>query len=86
MWTQKVATQFSLNKADLDKVYTADTNSAESRVRTMWKYAASRQITGTPMATVNGVVVQNFPQNADEWMTLLTDTYNSQYPKPSQEL
>lgn len=47
----------------------------------MYKYVASRTVTGTPFAIVNGVILNDFPETADEWMKMLKDVYNSQYPK-----
>ena len=44
----------------------------------MWKYAASRGVSGTPTALVNGIILNSFPELADEWMSLLTDVYASQ--------
>ena len=43
----------------------------------MWKYAAAKQVTGTPQVFVNGVNVQQIPTDLEEWMQLLNDTYNS---------
>ena len=85
-WTQAVATQFSLNQDDLKNCYDSrkDTHNSEMRLRYMWKYAAAKQVTGTPVAFVNGIMINSFPETADEWLQLVTDVHNSQYPK--QEL
>ena len=45
------------------------------RTRYLWKYAASRTVSGTPSAIVNGVLLQNPPFTADDWMKLLADVY-----------
>lgn len=78
-----MAKQFSVDqKVLLDIVY-KDSNDAESRLRTMFKYAASKGVTGTPTYFVNSAMIQEPPYKADAWMSLLNDTYNSQYPKKS---
>lgn len=38
---------------------------SEMRTRYMWKYVASRTVTGTPTAIVNGIILQHFPETAD---------------------
>jgi len=48
------------------------------RARYMWKYATSSGAFGTPAAFVNGVMLQNFPENAAAWLTLLNEVYDSQ--------
>jgi hypothetical protein len=51
------------------------------RVRYMWKYAAARTVTGTPTAIVNGVIIQNYPVDGNDWLKLLTEVSKQQYPK-----
>lgn len=78
-WTTFVAQKLSLNVTELQNVYnsTADTHNSEMRSRYLWKYAADRTVHATPSAIVNGVLLQNPPFTADDWMKLLGDTYYS---------
>ena len=74
-----VSHKFDLNWEDLRDCYYEDTDKhdSESRVRTMWKYAAARTVTGTPIAIINGVILAEWPSSADDWMNLLNEIYDS---------
>jgi len=50
------------------------------RTRIMWKYSASRGVSGTPFHAVNGIILINTPESVEDWMKLLNDVYESQYP------
>jgi len=59
-WTAQVATQFNLDQAVLASLYTtADYATYDSNwnTRVFWKYAASKRVTGTPTAFINGVML-----------------------------
>ena len=78
-WTQFVAMNFNYTLADLQKVYTNDdTHDSEGRMRYMWKYAASRGITGTPSAIVNGVPLTDYPETVEDWISLIDSLYEAQ--------
>ena len=59
-WTAQVATQFNLDPTVLASLYTtADYATYDSNwnTRVFWKYAASKRVTGTPTAFINGVML-----------------------------
>jgi len=87
-WTNAVATNMSLPQAELLAVFNNayDTHDSEWRTRVMYKYNAHHHVTGTPFAFVNGVLLENFPETAADWLAVLNGVYQSQYkPKPSLE-
>ena len=45
--------------------------------RAMWKYAASKTVSGTPTAFVNGVKVDSTPGSVKAWLKLLNEVYDS---------
>ena len=47
--------------------------------RVFWKYAASKGVSGTPTAFINGVMLDNLPSTVDEWLAVLNDVKDSQY-------
>ena len=79
-WTAKVAAKFGWNQKDLTDLfdYDTDTHNSEMRTRYMWKYSTFRGVTSTPTPFVNGIMVQNLPGSAGDWMQLLKDTYAGQ--------
>jgi uncharacterized protein (DUF2235 family) len=86
-WTNQTAKALHLNVNDLKQVYTGDdTHNSEGRTRYMWKYATHRGVSGTPTAFVNGVLIQNWPASADEWLQLLNDVVDSQNPSSANRL
>lgn len=58
--------------------YDTDTHNSEMRTRYQWKYTSARAVGGTPAAFVNGVRLVKIPSNAQDWLQLITDVYNSQ--------
>jgi len=84
-WTNMVANALSLTQAELLTVFNNayDTHNSEMRAREMYKYNAHHHVSGTPFGFVNGVLLENFPEKAADWMTVLTSVYGSQY-KPSK--
>lgn len=78
-WTNQTAAALNLNVTELKQVYTdADSHNSEGRTRYMWKYATHRGVSGTPTAFVNGVLIQNWPADSNEWFQLLTDVVGDQ--------
>ena len=66
----------------LASLYTYDDyNNYETNLNTraMWKYAASKGVSGTPTAFINGVRLENEPSTVFGWMHELNSIYNSQY-------
>ena len=50
-----------VDQEEFKSIYGAnDKHNSESRTREMWKYAASRSITGTPQAYINGVYLDDY--------------------------
>ena len=43
----------------------------------MWKYAASKSVSGTPTAFVNEVKVDSMPGSVRAWLKLLNEVYDS---------
>lgn len=78
-WTAKVAAAFpnNLKQADLLNLYdnSKDTHNSEMRTRYMYKYNAHHHISGTPFAIVNGIILQDFPSTAQDWMDMLTTVW-----------
>ncbi len=76
-WIQEVSESFGWDINTLESLfdYNTDTHNSEMRTRYMWKYAASKGVSGTPTFFVNGVMLQNPPSTADEWLQLLNDVY-----------
>lgn len=57
-----------INTDDLESLYGhSDTHNSESRSRAMWKYAASRGISGTPQVYINGVLLDDYPMEEVDW-------------------
>ena len=54
-----------------------DSHQSNNRVREFWKYGASIGLSGTPAAFVNGVMLDDYPQSADEWKVLFESLYPS---------
>ena len=48
----------------------------------MYKWNAHHHVSGTPFGFVNGILLENFPESAKDWMDMLTSVYQSQY-KPA---
>jgi hypothetical protein len=73
-WTKQVADQFKLEQSDLLALYDRqnDKHNSEMRTRYMYKYNAHHHVSGTPFAFVNGILLQDFPETAQDWMDMLT--------------
>ena len=84
MWTTQVAQALSLNQTELLLIYNQgkDTHNSEYRTRLMYKWNTHHHVSGTPFGFVNGILIEDFPESANEWMDLLTTVYNSQYRPP----
>ena len=80
-WTKQVADNFKLNQQDLLDVYDSskDLHNSEMRTRYMYKYNTHHHVTGTPFAFVNGILLEQFPTLATDWMTMLQSVYDSQF-------
>ena len=79
-WTGKVADQFDLDQNELLSPYSNNDkyNSNES-VRSFWKYAAAKTVSGTPTVYINGVKLDNIPYSTRSWVSVLQGVYDSQY-------
>ena len=61
-------------------LYTVDDKYESNwETRVFWKYAASKGVSGTPTAFINGVMLDNLPSTVDEWLAVLNDVKDSQY-------
>ena len=76
-WTAGVAAKFSLDQNTLLGYYNRNTDESNSEMRTryMYKYNAHHHVSGTPFAFVNGILLSNFPNTANDWYTMLTEVY-----------
>ena len=45
----------------------------------MWKYAAAKNVSGTPTAYINGVGLDETPGSVYEWIQVLQQVYETQY-------
>ena len=80
LWSNQVAFKFDSSASDLANIYsTNDTYNTNTNTRVFWKYAVSKNVSGTPTAFVNGVKLDTMPATVDEWIELLNDVYASQY-------
>ena len=72
-WTAAVATNLTLNQTELLLAYNyaKDTRQSEYRTRLMYKWNAHHHVSGTPFGFVNGILMENFPESAKEWMDML---------------
>ena len=80
-WTYAVAGALNIPQAELLTVFNnaQDTHNSEMRTREMYKWNTDHHISGTPFGFVNGILLENFPEKAADWMTVLFSVYNSQY-------
>lgn len=86
-WTAQVSAALNIPIAELQAVYNnaQDTHNSEMRTREMYKYNSHHHVSGTPFGFVNGILLENFPEKADDWMTVLFSVYNSQYNPKSAD-
>ena len=54
-----------------------DTHNSEMRTRYMYKWVTHKHQAGTPWAYVNGVLLENFPKKAEDWMEMLNSVHAS---------
>jgi hypothetical protein len=75
-------------QSDLLTVYNDayDTHDSEWRTRVMYKYNSHHHVSGTPFGFVNGVLMENFPEKAADWMSVLQSVYDSQYRPPKAKI
>lgn len=84
-WTAQVATEMGLDQATLAELYEYDDPyNANHNTRSMWKYAAAKGVFGTPTVFVNGVMLDNTPVSAQQWVDFLQQVYDAQYPGATQ--
>ncbi len=85
-WTGMVSSAFNWPMADLNALYSWDTDhhNSEMRTRYNWKYSASQGVSATPSMAVNGIQLQEPPFDAKSLLKLLNDVYNAQIIKQKQ--
>lgn len=79
-WTAQVATEFGLDQTVLQGLYSYDETinyDSNSNTRAMWKYTASKGISGTPSLFINGVRIEHMPTTVFGWIHELNSVYNS---------
>ena len=77
LWVNLTAESLNIDPQPLADVFTdADAHNSEMRTRTMWKYAVSRSVSGTPSVFVNGVLLENNPFTAQGWLDLVQELYD----------
>ena len=75
-WSKIVADKFGVPQQDLLNLYTKnDTHQSDWRTRETWKYGAQNGVTGTPVAFVNGVRLDNFPDSVEAWISFFKDLF-----------
>ena len=52
-----------------------DTYHTDEMTRANWKYGTSNGVYGTPAAFVNGVMLDEFPADAEAWKKLFQDMF-----------
>ena len=79
LWTSQVSAALNITQADLLACYNTayDQHNSEMRTRSMYKWNVHHRNTGTPMGWVNGILLENFPEKANDWMEMLVSVYNS---------
>merc|ERR1719361_347221 len=82
-WSTTVETALGLPAGSVADSYSSSTYNTDSNTRTLLKYGWSKGVFGTPMAFVNGVMLDTVPSSVGEWMVLLKKTYLSQFKAPS---
>ena len=86
-WSKQVAAHFGYKQDELYGIYdrATDKHDTEDKTRAIWKYGASRGVSGTPTAYVNGAKLDDVPNSAEEWITLLNTVYASQWGNSSAQ-
>ena len=77
-WTTLVSTGIEgLDKTELEGIYanpkTDDPHQCEDKTRAIWKYGASKGVSGTPTAFINGVQLDSFPADSKAWLDLFNE-------------
>ena len=80
-WSQKVADEFGFPVDQIELCYDRanDPHDTEDKLRAMWKYGTGKGVSGAPVAFVNGVKLDSFPNTVDEWMEMLNSIVESQW-------
>ena len=63
-----------LSPAEVASIYTAadaTKYNTNHKVREMWKYGCSKNVSGTPAAFVNGVKLDVVPTSVEDWTELI---------------
>ena len=80
-WSGTVGTYFGIEKDTILGLYdrSNDAHNTEMNTRYLWKYGAARGVSGTPVAFVNGVKLDEFPTSVDSWIDLLQSLVDAQW-------
>ena len=63
-----------IKSEDIEALFTNDDkHNTMTRARAIWKYGASRGISGTPQIYINGVMLNDYPMEEDAWKRLINE-------------
>lgn len=76
-WTKQISENFNLPVQDLKDLFDPNTDKHDSEMRTreLYKYNTHHGVSGTPFAFVNGILLESFPNTAQDWMDMLNFVY-----------
>ena len=75
-WAPLVAGHMQVDVEDFKSIMTEnDTHNTDERTRENFKYGASIGIYGTPQAVVNGVLLDDYPADANAWRDLFSKMF-----------
>ena len=80
-WSKAVSDALGLDYDALLAIYDrpTDVHNTEMKTRYIWKYGAAKGVSGTPVAFINGVMLDSFPASAEEWISTLSMVRASQW-------
>lgn len=69
-WSELVANEFDFDVEEVLAIYDRpnDVHDTEDKERAMWKYGAAKGVSGTPIAFINGVKLDSFPDSTQAWI------------------
>lgn len=77
-WALSVAEVLNLEYDDVYAIYGSDdAYDTNMNTRAMWKFAMAQGVSGTPVAFMNGVKLDNMPTTTTKWMRYLNSVYKS---------
>ena len=75
-WSKLVSDEFHIPQDDILQLFTKeDTHNSDYRTRENWKYGSSIGVSGTPVAFINGVMLDDFPTDEAGWESLIASLF-----------